>query len=398
MQNIAFAFPSYYRPIAVVTLLALLAWATGLPSLLSIAQAANVKTFSDTLSDSNPGNPSLHTIEFESINPWTAGQTFRIYFTDVNDAINVFDLSPIGTITASDIDVQGFTPVFGSCANGTNNVLVTINDNYLQGTVCGTDVVATGTIEIILGDPLDSDRQIVNPVDVGSYYIRLSGGDTNPIADNGDTRVAIIDNVTVTASVETIFTFSIHGVGEGLSINGDSASTAGTSTATSVPFGVIAPGVPKVMAQELRVNTNAINGFAVTVFADQTLTSANGATIDPFVNGAPTITDVPLSWSSNQPAGVLGSPNTWGHWGLTTDDTTLSSTTINYVGGAGDANYVGDFINTPVEVFYHTTPVLSTSGQGIGSTTVAYKVQITTLQEAATDYTATLTYIATPVF
>jgi hypothetical protein len=35
---------------------------------------------------------------------------------------------------------------------------------------------------------------------------------------------------------------------------------------------------------------------------------------------------------------------------------------------------------------------------GIGSTTVAYKVQITALQEAATDYTAQLMYIATPVF
>jgi hypothetical protein len=35
---------------------------------------------------------------------------------------------------------------------------------------------------------------------------------------------------------------------------------------------------------------------------------------------------------------------------------------------------------------------------GVGSTTVAYKVEITSLQEAAKDYTATLTYIATPVF
>ena len=392
MQNIAFAFPSYYRPIAAVTLLALLAWATGLPSLLSIAQAANVTQFSNTLSDSNPGNPALHTIEFTTVNPWTDGQVFRIYFTDEDATTTAFNLAPLAGgeyVTAS-----GFTANFGSCTTGSDNVQITAGANWIQGEVCSGATVASGTIEIIAGTTGNTAQQIVNPTTVGSYIIRLAGEEPTPILDNGDTRVAIIENVTVTATVETIFTFAILGVGEGETINDDDPTT-GTSTATSVPFGVIAPGVPKVMAQELQVNTNAINGFAVTVFADQTLTSANGATIDPFANGAGT--DVPLSWFNNQPGGDILDPDTWGHWGLTTDDTTLSFAT-DYVGGAGDANYIGDFINNPVEVFYNGGPVLSSSGQGVGSTTVAYKVQITTLQEAATDYTATLTYIATPVF
>jgi hypothetical protein len=76
----------------------------------------------------------------------------------------------------------------------------------------------------------------------------------------------------------------------------------------------------------------------------------------------------------------------------------VSSTSPN-LWGVNAAWYTGDFINTPVEVFYHNTPVeYSQGGMGVGSTTVAYKVEISNLQEAAKDYQATLTYIATPVF
>ena len=50
----------------------------------------------------------------------------------------------------------------------------------------------------------------------------------------------------------------------------------------------------------------------------------------------------------------------------------------------------------PVEVFRHDGPIENSEDDG--NATVLYKVEVTALQEAAEDYTATLTYVATPIF
>ena len=44
----------------------------------------------------------------------------------------------------------------------------------------------------------------------------------------------------------------------------------------------------------------------------------------------------------------------------------------------------------------HTGPA-NAAGVGIGTTTVGYKIELSSLQEAG-DYTTTLTYVATPTF
>jgi hypothetical protein len=66
----------------------------------------------------------------------------------------------------------------------------------------------------------------------------------------------------------------------------------------------------------------------------------------------------------------------------------------------GDEFGANEFIGvstTPRAIFAHDGPADGITTD-VGSTTVAYKVEITALQEAADDYTATLTYIATPTF
>jgi hypothetical protein len=241
---------------------------------------------------------------------------------------------------------------------------------------------------------------VTNPATSTSYVIQIEGFDSGAgikaAPDSGDTRIAIIDDVTVTAAVDTIFTFSINGVDEGVTVNDDSdTDTTGTTTATSVPFGTVAPNTDYLMAQELRVSTNALNGFSVTVEADQTLTAGNLATIDPFIDGSGEASST--LWTS--PAESLIDADTWGHWGITSDDNQVSSSTNEGLWGNGQAQYQGNFVQNPVEIFYHNAPVTyAQGGQGAGSTTVGYRLEITNLQEAAKDYTATLTYIATPVF
>ncbi|MCA9359397.1 hypothetical protein KC926_04320, partial [Candidatus Kaiserbacteria bacterium] len=87
-----------------------------------------------------------------------------------------------------------------------------------------------------------------------------------------------------------------------------------------------------------------------------------------------------------------------GHWGLTSSDDhddgggTFQSCAAALTGGCWVAAST-----TPREIFSHNS-VADNTTDNIGSTTVAYQVEVSALQEAADDYSTTLTYIATPTF
>lgn len=390
MSSLTYALRLPLRSIAIVTALALLAWSIGLPAWINTAQADALELISDTISDSDLGATAAHRIQFDTPNGLVAGETMVITFDPIGSAD--FDFTGF---TTADIDiVQGATLV-GACGGGTDEMTVANGPGEaFTFTTCndvGEEIASSTTFIVDIGTTTGGNL-ITNPSTADSYVIRIAG----TMQDNGDTRVAIIDDVTVTAAVDTIFNFTINGVDADVTVNDDTQITTGTSTATSVPFGTIQPGNEYQVAQRLTVDTNALNGFSVSVYADNTLTAGNGATIDEFIDGSP---DVASTTAWQGPAGTFGSTDTYGHWGLTSDDDALSvGPTESY--GSGVAWYRGDFMDpsTPVEVFYHGTAVTQNAGIGVGSTTVAYKVEITSLQEAAKDYTATLTYIATPVF
>ena len=194
----------------------------------------------------------------------------------------------------------------------------------------------------------------------------------------------------MTAAVDTVFDFTITGFSvTGTDANG--TSTTATSSATEIPFGTLTANVVETIAQRLNVTTNAIQGFVVTVEQDQNLLSSTGADIDGFANG--TYTNTPGDWSA--PTNSISDENTWGHWGLTSNDD-VNASEFQGCGGAATGCWVAAS-TTPRQIYSHDGPADGTTVD-IGSTTVAYQVQITPLQEAADDYSTTLTYIATPTF
>ena len=368
------------KSIAMVAGLAIILWSLGLPT-LRFADAANITSVSDTLSDSAPSASADHTIEFVTPSGVANGETI------------VIDLSEGFTngagVDHTDIDIAGtsdFT-VAGDCT-GSDEVGADFAGLVLTLTFCPGDGAvlsagATTTIEIGLNATADvaGDAQLVNSASEGSYEIGFTVGSQ----DSGWTRVVILTAVTVSATVDTIFTFAVAGVAAGEAVNG--ATTTGSTASTSINFGTLEAGVATTTAQDLTVTTNAANGYAITVQLDQPLRSSTGATIDGFAQGSDT--DDPSAWVA--PTAVLGSANTYGHWGFTSDDADTIRTNEFASGEFAAAS------TTPRVVMSHDGPANGT-GTGEGTTRVGYRVEISSLQEAGDDYTATLTYVATPTF
>jgi hypothetical protein len=359
---------------------AVLASTLGLPAFLGTASAAGLTDISDTISDSGPSYPSNHVIAYTASSTVTAAQTIKIQFDPAGDA---FDIS---AVVAADVSATGMTVVanVGACGAGGDEVYPTIDssapDESVTLTVCATDTVAAGAKTVTIGN-----NHAINPSSAGSYVIRIAGTQ----ADSADTRVAIVNTVTVTASVDTSLTFTVAGVATGTSVvvNGDWLST--TTSATAIQFGTLAVSASTTAAQDLTVTTNAANGFVVTLKQDQNLTSNTGADIDLFKDGAATA--VPTAWTT--PLATLGTEATYGHFGITSDDTDLNGGEFTSGGGR---KYAGDF-NAARQVFSHTAPSDGTT-QDIGKARIGFKIQISALQEAAKDYTNRIIYVATPTF
>lgn len=259
----------------------------------------------------------------------------------------------------------------GGVADGAGN---TLTCTYASG------VEATSSIITITG--------VTNPSDIGSYgfyiYNKENGG---TIKEQGSFRVAIINSVLVTASVESTLVFSILGMATSSEVvNG--ATLTGSSTANTMAFGVLTPGAQKTLGQKLKVSTNATGGFTVTVQQDHNLLSSGSADIDSFKDGVEASTTA-LAWTA--PTGVLGEENTFGHFGFTSQDSSLSD------GDAfGTTLYKGFNSSDPIEVMYNDGPADGLTPD-VGTTTVAYSIQINALQESG-DYSNTLTYVCTPTY
>lgn len=374
---------SLLQAIAVVATAAIMLWSIGLPS-FRYAEAAQVTSFSDTLSDSAPSAPANHTLAFDTPNGVQAGGIIEITFPAGFGNVASLDFGDVDLVVNGSPVTLAATPAGAVWGVTTSATTITLES--------GSGVVASSADVVIrLGtnavNGVTGTNQITNPVGVASYEITADVGSL----DTGATRIAVTSPVEVTASVNTVLSFSVDGLTAGETING--TTTTGVSTATAIPFGSLEAGTASTVAQQLTVSTNASNGFVVTVQADGQLLSSTGADIDGFANG--NFTNTPTVWSS--PTGAFGQENTYGHWGITTNDDSLTGglTDTFDVGGAG--NRFVSASTTPVEVFRHDGPS-DGSTPSIGQTEVGYQIQITALQEAGNDYSATLTYVATPVF
>lgn len=325
------------------------------------AKAASITNAFDRLGDSHPSVSTAHNLTFVTHTNVEIGEAIKATLPSQFSAI-------------------GATADF-TCPNA--NFTKTIESSRTAVCTATAQLAAPATSSIVISN-------ITNPAVETSYVINLETYTAGSVLiEHIDVRVAIISNVTLFANVPSTLTFTILPLATSTVVNG--ATTTAQSATTSINFGslIASTTYSSIMGQELQVITNANYGYKVTVEQDQDLTSTTGSNIDSFKDGTAPVS--PIDWTT--PLGTLDVKNTYGHMGFTTDDGTLSSTTPDLYGNDKWMGFTG---STTQEVMYHTGAADGAT-QDKGMVKVAYRIQISPLQEAG-DYTNVLTYIATPTY
>lgn len=324
--------------------------------------------------------------------------------TDARDLLSDSDLSMVsnhtftfttGTTTPSsgywDFDFPdeftGVLAVNADCAYGDVNATESLVAGNIIRCTWGADQAATSS-QMLITDVTNPATSTHYTIDIGNY------DDNGVLLERIQVMVVIIDDVLMTATVDSTLNFTISGMNGGSTVNNINCDQ--TTTSTSTPFGTLVVNATTTVCQKLNVTTNADAGYTVTVEQDHELTNDMGSTINSF-NNSQDGTGSTTAGQWQPPTNTIDVENTYGHMGLTSDDQDLSTGTgYNDFYNSGDALYVGLNDADPMPVMHHTGPSDGTT-ENIGEVNVAYSAQIASLQEAG-DYESTLTYICTPTF
>ncbi|MEA3355661.1 MAG: hypothetical protein U9Q63_04245 [Patescibacteria group bacterium] len=238
--------------------------------------------------------------------------------------------------------------------------------------------------------PGEADSHTEATADTLSFIVK--NYDANDVEiDTTTGKIALIEAVRVTATVDPTISFSIAGVGIGTTACG--VPTDVTSTALTVPFGTLVLNTFKDLAQKLTVSTNADGGYAVTSSEDDEL-GKDGATspaiADTDCDGEDCTISSDTEWNTASDNG----------FGYSLDNSVGTGATapiiaFEYDDGALNfsarpfANIAGS--DSPIEIF-SSTDVADT--QNIYA---CYRLSIGATQEAG-DYENQIIYTATATF
>jgi hypothetical protein len=329
-----------------------------------LVHAAGFDLLTDTISDSTPSDNADHVIDFDlGDTPLVPGMYIRITF-DSNFGDPGDPTCPGIAVASSTAGVD-----FSEC--------IVQAGQFLDAT--------TTTHQITVSS-------LANPAIEGDYSVTVSTHQSDGTEiELSETKIYIINDVTVEARVPAFLDFTLSPLGPYSTknyVNG--ALLTGTSTATLLDFGTLDSTSSSSLAHSISVQTNASDGFSVTVEQDGELTTGAGADINSFANSPTGTGSSTQAYAWISPGADINKNYTWGHMGITTDDTT--DTTVDFT----SEKFAGLNSTDPLEIMAHTNPTVGTV-QNSGLAAVAYKIEISSLQEAG-DYDSTLTYICTPTF
>lgn len=209
------------------------------------------------------------------------------------DGIPDQDGFDLGTLTTSDVicpdgseaDAVGEYPIpSGLLYSGYYHTILCSGINITQGV----------GISAVIGK--ESGGQLINPspsrnhtigqantnADTYWYSVLNFDGDGNQLGINLG-KIAVTENVRVTATVDSILTFTIgtsNVTTVGTTLCGNPLDTgAPNTTATSVNFGLLSLATSNNLAQKLSCVTNSINGYIIQTYENRPLQTITGEII-----------------------------------------------------------------------------------------------------------------------
>jgi hypothetical protein len=316
-----------------------------------------------------------------------------VSLTDAKDTISDSDLSSTGVTHTFAFTTSTSTPIGDyfsivfdddfvmTSATSTCPVNMTASSSGQVFECYATSLIAAGAQTGFVV------TNVTNPGVDGSQlniiYHKTAAGVTKEYAQ---VMTYIISDVTMTATVNATLKFTIEGLNAGDTVN--SVAITATSTATTTPFGTLSIVASSTVGQRLKVATNADDGYVVSVWEDDELSSDSGSDINSFSNALTGTGSSTLAVPWQAPTNILDETNTYGHMGLTSDDTAITGG-LDFSG----SKYAGFTGTSSIPVMSHDG-VCDEVTVGKCVNKVAYTAEITALQEAG-DYTNTLTYVAT---
>lgn len=392
--------------IALMLMVALLSWSVALPTLLKAQAHDDIQPgpldLQIILSDSAPGMTATHTISFKIATGTEAtfgsSDTLTVAYQDAGSSASSTNADDNFTVTTANLE----SATVGGLDSTADWSLATSSNTLTFTGEASASLSAEDTVTFVVSGVVNPSYTLgfedpEDPLWATTHEAFFTLNDSGTDYPTTKTRVAIIPAVTMTAAVDTIFTFSVAGLDAGFDING--RTTTGTSTPISFDFGTLAHDTEYFLGHELRVQTNASNGFVVTIQETQELTSSLGERIHRFQDTEPggVGQESPIAWVA--PDAELDDYKTYGHYGITTTDAELATTTLNVDDAdfATGNQFVGNFHREPRPIFGHTGPTLS-SYEHSGYAYLGVALEISSLQPAGDDYTNTLVYVATPTF
>lgn len=297
------------------------------------------------------------------------------------------------SVDVSATDVSGYDFVTGvATVSGGTGCTSPANYHCFEVHYSGTGGVGT-TITVNIGNTNGTNTMIApatggshteGTADTYSYLVRnYNASDT--LVDSTSGQVAHIEAVRVTATVDPTINFSIAGIASGATRCG--VTTDVTTTATAVPFGVMALNTFKTSAHDLTVSTNASSGYVVTASENDEL-GKDGAT-SPFIPDT-SCDSGPCTISSEQDWNTA----TNNGFGYSIQNVDALVVPFEYnTAGTFDAKPFANIVDgdTPQTIFSSTTVANAENAY------VCYRLSVGATQ-AAGDYENQITYTATGTF
>ena len=298
--------------------------------------------------------------------------------------------SPTATVSGGTFCSAG-NHCFEARYNGTNNVNASLT--FTIGDGGATDLI----------NPVAATGHAAGTADTYTVTVQHLGSRTSdyPVLDSTTIKIAVIESVRVTATVDPSITFTV--AGEAASGSRCGVTTDVTTTATTVPFGAVTLAAFNDAAQKLSAVTNALGGYAVTVISDDQL-SIGGDHTTEIEN-----TDCDGEDCTDTTSGDWSTENDVSGFGFSLEN--IDATTVpfeydTFTGScAGGADYCARMVPstaTASETPDDSDAVLQImSNTSTPSTTedlyVCYRLVVDTTQSAG-DYENNVTFTATATF